>query len=346
MKGYHAMHQTANTANTPSEVSPSRILHQKITSALLTQAIHAAVQLNLADLVKDGLLSLHELSEATNIPPHPLARLLRALVAADIFTEPEPGKYAQSELSYFLRSDVPNSLRGLAMMFGDEWQWRPWEAFLYSLKTEKPAFDHLYGMSVWQYFRDHNPRSGHFFNEALTSVSNQVNLPIASAYDFSSCETVIDVGGGEGSLLRTILRKYPTIKGILFEQPAVIERARELFVQEGFVERCTLVPGDFFASVPEGADAYLIKHVIRGRCDEEAIAILRNCRRAMKPQSRLFVIEPVLTPQGMLIEKLVDLQLMLISTGSERTEEEYRKLFDAAGFTLTSVIPTTGPISL
>ena len=331
------------------EPSPARTLLLLLKGHIVVQAIRAAAQLGLADLVKDNPKSLLELAEATNVPARSLARLLRVLVALEIFIEKESGVFAQSELSYLLRSDIPYSMHDLALMHGDEWQWRPWEAFLYSLQTERPAFDSLYGMSLWQYFQQRNPRSGQLFHAAMTSFSNQDNMAIASAYDFSSFHLLVDVGGGEGSLLRTILHTYPTLQGILFDQPTVIEQARELFDREGLAARCTLVPGSFFASIPQQADAYLLKQIIKDWSDQEAITLLQNCRQAMKPQSKLLVVEPALTSEGMLYEKLVDLQLMVVAPARERTAEEYQKLFQEAGFTLLSIrsiTPTAAQFSI
>lgn len=322
------------------EASPARTLLLLLKGHIVVQAIRAAAQLNLADLLKEGPKSLSELAEAAGIPSHSLARLLRVLVELEIFTELEPEVFAQSELSALLRSDLPFSMRQLALMHGDEWQWRPWEAFLYSLQTEKPAFDSLYGMSLWQYFQQENPASGQLFHSAMTSFARQDNLAIAAAYDFSAFQSLIDIGGGEGSLLATILQKYPALHGTLFEQPVVIERARALFAREGLLERCTFVPGSFFETLPPHADAYILKQVLKDWSDSQVVSLLQNCRRAMKPESKLLIIEPALLSEGMLYEKLVDLQLMVVAPAGERTEGEYRKLFREAGFTLLSLRPT------
>lgn len=322
------------------EASPARTLLLLLKGHIIVQAIRAAAQLNLADLVKDEPKKLFELAEAAGVPAHSLARLLRVLIALEIFTEVEPGVFAQSELSSLLRSDIPYSMRQLALMHGDEWQWRPWEAFLYSLQTEKPAFDHLYGMSLWQYFQQENPASGQLFHAAMTSFAKQDNLAIVNAYDFTAFRTLVDVGGGEGSLLATILQKYPAIQGTLFDQPAVMERAKALFAREGLAERCTFVSGSFFETIPAQADAYVLKQILKDWSDHEVISLLQNCRRAMKPESKLLIIEPAILSEGMLYEKLVDLQLMVVAPAGERTEEEYRKLFQEAGLTLSSLRPT------
>jgi DNA-binding Lrp family transcriptional regulator len=326
-----------------STLSPADALLLMVVGDWFTQAIHVAARLNIAELVKDRPHSISELSQATGIPPRSLLRLLRALTAANIFEQVEPGVFAQSELSYYLREDVPNSVKGMALVHGDEWQWKSWAGFMHSLQNEEPGFDHVYNMSLWQYFRDHNPRSGQLFNQAMTSLSNQVNPYIASAYDFSRFETLVDVGGGEGSTLRTILHKYPQLRGVLFDQAETIEQAREHFVREKLDERCNLVAGNFLEAVPEGADAYLLKHILEGWKDEMAISILHNCRRAMKPQGKILIVEYIVTGEGALFEKLLDLQLMITTTSGCRTEEECRKLFDAAGFAMTAVVETGTP---
>lgn len=324
-----------------TESSPARTLLLMLKGHVVVQAIRAAAQLRLADLVKDGPQTIAELAEATMVPARSLKRLLRVLTAIEILQEAEPGVFTQSELSYLLRADIPHSMRDVALMHGDEWQWRPWEAFLSSLQTEEPAFDQLYGMSLWQYFQQRNPASGQLFHAAMTSFASQDNLAIAGAYDFSALRTLVDIGGGEGSLLRTLLRQNPALQGVLFDQPVVIERARAAFVREELMERCTFVPGSFFSSVPPHADAYILKQIIQDWSDNEAITLLQNCRQVMLPESKLLVIEPDLASDGMLYEKLMDLQLMVVAPASERTREEYQAIFQAAGFTLLSVKPTT-----
>jgi len=335
------MHQQniVNDSKT-AKLSPPDALLMMVVGDWFTLAIHMAARLNIAELVKDGPRSLSELSKATDIPPRSLLRLLRALTSANIFEQVEPGVFAQSELSYYLLEDVPHSVKGMALVHGAEWQLRSWAGFMHSLQNEEPGFDHVFNMSLWQYFRDHNPPAGRLFDQAMKSLSNQVNPYIASAYDFSRFETLIDIGGGEGSTIRTILHKYPQLKGTLFDQAGTIAQARERFVQEGLEERCNLVVGNFLEAVPEGVDAYLLKHILEGWKDELAIAILRNCRRAMKPQSKILIVEYIVTEEEVLFERLLDLQLMITTTSGCRTEEECRKLFDAAGFAMTAVVKT------
>jgi hypothetical protein len=321
--------------------APQEVLLQMIGGGLLSQAIRAAAVLGIADLLHDGPRSIGDLARSTEVPERQLSRLMRALVGASVFAEAVPDTYAQTPISACLRSDAPSSVRSVALMFGDEWQWRPWEAFVHSLRTGQPAFDHLYGMTLWQYFRECSPESGRIFDAAMTVLSERVSGTIVDAYDFSRCRMVTDIGGGEGSLLTAILRRHPDVRGIVFDQPAVMERARALIASNELEHRCDVVGGDFFECVPSGADCYVIKHTLRGWDDQGAIEILRSIRRAMDTGGRLLVIEPLPSTDGPLYDKLEDLQLMLVATGGMRTEDDYRRLFAAGGLRLARVVPTS-----
>ena len=320
---------------------PSAALLQMIGGALLTQAIHHAAKLNLAEFLKNGPCDLAYLAEVTGLPQSPLRRLLRLLVGVHVFVEIEPDRYAQSELSYFLLDDVPGSMKNLALMFGDEWLWNAWGDFLYSLKMEKPSFDHVYGMTTWEYFREHNQEAGKAFDGVMTYFSDQINAQIASAYDFSPFRCLVEVAGGEGGFLAEILRHNPEMKGILLEHAQVLERACVRLTREGVLERCALVAGDFFTAVPAGADAYLIKHTIRGSSDKEALTILGNFRRAMNAGGKIFVVDTFSTDSMLVYERIEDLQLLMLANGKIRSEEEFRQLFLKAGFELTNVVATS-----
>ena len=324
------------TPGTQGSASPYALL-MMLSGAWLTQAISTAAHLKLADLVKDGPKSIQTLAEETNLPVHSLARLLRVLIGAEIFAEVETGVFTQSELSHLLRSDIPNSLYGMALIVGDEWSWRPWEDFLYSLQTGNSAFEHVYGMSQWQYFQECNPGAGESFDRAMTGLTAQVNRAVASTYDFSPYHTIVDVAGGTGAFLALILPKYPQLQGILFDLPSTIARAQAHFAPGELTERCTFISGSFLDFVPEGADLYVMKHVMKACDDAQVITILTNFHRAMKSGGKLVIVEPLFTHQGMVFEKRLDLHLLVLHGGYDRTEEEYRKLFETAGFTLRVV---------
>ncbi|MGB7921759.1 MAG: methyltransferase, partial [Pyrinomonadaceae bacterium] len=234
----------------------------------------------------------------------------------------------------------------ISVFMGDQCNWQAWGDILHSVKTGETAFEHVFGMGFFQHL-DRHPESAKVFSEAMTSGSEPFNAAVTAAYDFSTIKEIVDVGGGHGSFISTILKAYPEMKGILFDVPHVSEGARCRLRAEGVADRCRVVAGDFLESIPEGADAYIMKHIIHDWDEASAINILKNCRRAMRPDAKLLLVEGVLscgdTPA---IGKLVDLQMLLMPGGRERTEEEYRQLLEAAGFRLTSITPTRSPLSV
>ncbi len=342
------MVQIQKSGSQETTTSP-QILLENLCGMMKTQAIHHATRLRIAELVKDGPKSLSELAGATEMHAPSLSRLLRALVSIGIFDEVAPELFAQTPLSALLQPDVPGSMYHIALLHGDQWQWHVWEGFAYTLQTGQPTFSQLFGVDMWQYFTQHSPASAQVFNNAMTGFSEQVNAPIANAsYDFSSLDTLVDIGGGHGTLLTTVLKAHPTIrKGILFDRPPVIVQVQATIAASNVGERCELIAGDFFEGVPEGADAYFMKQIIKDWNDAQCIQLLSNCRKAMKRGGRVLVAEIVLLPgRETSIQKFIDLQLMLLSPGQERTEAQYRALFEAAGFTLTRIVPTASPYSI
>jgi precorrin-6B methylase 2 len=335
-----------DTKSGPPTLPPQALLLDMLCGMMKTQAIHEAARLQIADLVKDGPKSTAELAEATGTDPASLYRLLSTLASLDIFVEVEPDYFAQTPLSNLLRPDVPGSMYDVTLIHGEQWQWRPWEAFSYSLQTGKPAFDSMFGEDLWNYFVKH-PTHRERFQKAMAGFSAQVDMPIAIGYDFSSIHTLVDVGGGYGSLLTTILKANPAMQGILFDSPAVIEGARAHIEASGVANRCTLIAGDVLEGVPAGADAYIMKQVIKDWDDLHCIRILSNCRQAMKRGGKVLVAEQVLLPgRAMSTSKLIDLQLMVVLSGRERYEAQFRRLFEAAGLQLSKIWPTKSLYSI
>lgn len=330
-------------------VPPQAILLDYLCGMMKTQAIHHATKLGIAALVNDGPRSVSELAEATQTDAHSLMRLLRALESIGIFAEVEPDCFAQTPLSALLQPDVPGSMYHVALLHGEQWQWHVWEGADYTLQTGQPTFSRIFGAEMFQYFTQQNPQAAKVFNDSMTGFSEQVNMPIANAdYDFGSLDTLVDIGGGMGTQLMTLLKVHPTIrKGILFDRPPVIAQAQAAIAASGLSDRCELVAGNFFEGVPQGADAYFMKQIIKDWSDEQCIKLLSSCRQAMKHGGRVLVAEVVLLPgRETSIQKFIDLQLMILSPGQERTETQYRRLFEAAGFTLARIIPTTSPYSI
>lgn len=335
------MMKSANAA------SPSMTMLHMATGCWVSQAIHIAAKLGIADLLQDGGKSCDALAVATQTHAGALYRLLRALASLGVFAEISDRHFQLTPLAECLRTNVPGSLRGFAIMLGGEEHWRAWGDVLYSVRTGQPAFDHVFGAPQFEYFAEH-AEAGRVFNEGMTSRSGQENDAIIAAYDFSSLGTVIDVGGGQGTLLTTILRATANTRGVLFDLPHVIASARTTIEQAGELTRCEFREGDFFDSVLSGGDAYMLKKIIHDWDDDRALSILQNCRRAITSAGRLLLMEPIIPPgNGPSFNKLLDL-LMLVWTGGgkERTEAEHRTLLASAGFRLTRVMPTVSPVSI
>ncbi len=306
------------------------------------QVIRLAAQLQLADQVKDGPRSVADLAEATETDKNALYRLLRALASCGYFEEVEPEVFAQTPSSYVLRTDIPRSLHAFALLHGEEWQWGVWGNALQSFKTGQAIFPEVFGKDFWTYLKEDNPEAGKRFNKSMSSQSAQYDLPLAQGYNFSSAKTIVDVGGGQGSLLATILQANPTIHGLLLDQAPVIEMARPRFSTDTFKDRTTLVSGDFFEAVPSGGDIYTLKQIIHNWEDPECISILSNCRKAMNEGGRILVMDEIITP-GRKEERnpaLLDVLMLLLFSSQKRTEAEHRPLFEAAGLRLTRVLPT------
>jgi hypothetical protein len=324
--------------------SPETLI-QMITGFWISQAIYAAAKLGIADLVKEGPQPCEKLAQATGMPPQTLYRLLRALASVGVFREGEEGCFGLTPLAEYLQTGVPSSLRAFAIM-QSELQYRAYGEVLHSVKTGETAFNLVCGQELFPYLTQH-PTAAAVFDEAMTGYTTQVAATVAAAYDFSQFGALVDVGGGYGTLLRAILQTNPALHGVLFDLPHVAEDAKKRIAAAGLTERCSIIGGDFFATVPTGGDAYLLKSIIHDWDEERAVTLLRNCHRAMAARSKLLVIEAVLPPGNTsFFHKWADLTMLVITGGRERTEAEYRALFAAADFQLTQIIPTASEMSV
>lgn len=326
-------------------ISTHQQLDQMITGFWTSQAIYAAAKLGIADHLKDGPKTVRELAGATSTNSDALYRLLRALASVGVFTEDESRHFSLTPLAELLRSDVAGSKRALAIMSGD-WVFRAWAEIDYSICTGKVAFDKVFGKAVFDYLGDH-PDKASIFDAAMVGVHGREANSILDAYDVSVFGVVADIGGGNGSQLTEILKKHTRMRGILFDLPHVIERAKQRLRVLGLLDRCKLVSGSFFDAVPEGADAYVLRHIIHDWDEEKCLTILRNCHRVMRPANKLLVIESVIPPGNEpFVGKFLDLQMLLIPGGKERTENEYRTMFERAGFELSRIVPTGTEVSI
>jgi ubiquinone/menaquinone biosynthesis C-methylase UbiE len=325
--------------------SPQETILQMAMSFSISQSIFAATKLGIADLLKDGPKHCDDLATATDTHSESLCRLLRALASIGIFSEIQPKCFQLTPLANCLQDNVPNSVRNFILLRAEQ-DYACWGNLIYSLRTGKSAFEHTYGMTRYQYNKQ-NPALAELFDRGMKELSVMSDVAVVAAYDFSSVEKLVDVGGGQGSLLATILRQYP-IQGVLFDQSNTIENTRHLLEEkESIMERCELVSGDFFESVPAGADAYLLRNILHNWDDQRAIKILQNCYQAMAGEGRLLVIETVISENPNWRKWFKDLTMLVMqSSGRERTTEELHKLFEMAGFQLTKIIPTTSALSV
>jgi hypothetical protein len=327
------------------ELLPRDLMSRLVTGYWISQALYVAAKLNLADLVKDGPRSAEALAQTTGTHAAALYRLLRALASIGCFVEDATHRFGLTPLAECLRSDLPGSQRALTVMSGEE-HYRAYGELLYSIQTGKTAFDHVYGMPVFDYLSRH-PEQAQIFDQAMVGVHGRETAAMTDAYDFSSIGVLADVGGGNGSLLTGVLHKFPGLRGLLYDLPGVADRARDNIRAAGLAQRCQLIGGSFFESVPAGADAYLLRHIIHDWDDPQALTILRNIHKVLDSSGRLLVVEAVI-PAGNepFFGKLLDLTMLTIPGGRERTADEYRALFRAAGFTLSRIVPTACEVSV
>jgi hypothetical protein len=284
-----------------------------------------------------------ELARLTNTKERPLYRLLRSTASLGVFTELPDGKFAQTPLSEALRSNANPGLRNMAMMLLDDWHVRAWAELPWSVETGRPAPYKIFGMGGFEWFTK-NPDQAVNFNNAMTDMSQADAPAIAGSYDFSQFGHIVDVAGGMGTLLAAVLARTPKLRGTLFEMPYVIEQAKTSPILAPYRDRCEFAGGSFFESVPQGADAYMMKFIIHDWDDEKATAILTNCRKAIAPKGKLLVVDQVVSPPNQPgLAKLMDLEMLVAPGGEERTEPEFRGLFSAAGFRLERIVPTPGP---
>lgn len=309
-----------------------------------TQAIYVAAKLGLADLLQSGPRTADDLAAATATQPQALYRLLRALASLGIFAEDNVRRFGLTPMAACLRT-APGSARSLAIMRG-EWQYESWGRLLYSIQTGLSAFEKIHGIPLFDYLAN-NPDKGKLFDDAMTGVHGRETDAMLDVYDFSTSKTVADIGGGNGQVLAAILTKHPHLRGIFFDVAGVADRTRANLEAAGLTNRCTVTAGNFFEAVPAGADTYLLRHIIHDWDDGRSQTILRNCRKVMGKDGKLLLAEGVVPPGNEpSLSKFFDLAMMVLPGGMERTEAEYRALFQASGFKLRRIVPTTTWISV
>lgn len=313
----------------------------------VAQAISAAAELGIADAIKDEPLTPDAIAARIGAHGPSAYRLLRALASLGIFREDDSGRFHQTPLSEPLRSDVPGSLRGWARFLGSRASLLAWGDLATSVRTGDPAFRRVFGTTFFEYLAT-APAEAAAFDQAMHGVSSREIPAILEAFDFSDCGTIVDVGGGDGTLLAAILEKHQNVRGVLYDLDHVVARARDRLAGSAVAKRIDIVSGSFFDAAPPGGDTYLMKHILHDWSDEHCAPILRNVRRALPPHGRLLVVEAVVQPgNDPGFGKLLDLEMIALTEGGcERTEAAFVTLLAAAELRLARVVPTHAPTSV
>jgi O-methyltransferase domain len=333
---------------TEAAEDPAVVLSRLLLGYGLAQAVYVAAKLGIPDLLADGSREATELARATGTNAESLARVLRLLAANGLFTEVAVERFALAPMGELLRSDVPGSQRPYTIMTM-ELEYPAWGQLLDAVRTGQPGFATAFGRPYWEYLRN-NPDAAAVFDGAMVGLTRWQADAIVAGYDFSSCQVVVDVGGGRGTLLAAILAAQSGVRGLLFDAPQVVEGAHALLKEAGVIDRCSLVGGNFLESVVAGADTYILKWIVHDWDDAHATTILRNCRQAMKADGKLLLVENVVltgTASAKHAQPLWDDVLMMVLFGGrERTAEQYERLLAAAGLRLGEIVPVAPDLSV
>lgn len=328
------------------EVPPHAQLIEMGTAYFVSRLVFVAAKLGLADHLADGPKSAADLAQATGTHAKSLHRLMRTLASLGLFTQREDSRFALTPLGEALKTDAPGSARSSILAIAGEWAWRAWEEFPHSIETGNTAMEKAWGVPLFDYLAE-RPREASNFNELMVGFHGGEPPAVAAAFDFSGFQTIVDVGGGTGNLLTTILAEHSDPRGVLYDRPHVVQEASRLIEERRLGDRVTIESGDFFENVPADGDAYLLSHIIHDWNEDQCVTILENCREVMSPSGRVLIIEMVLpqddTPH---LGKITDMVMLALPGGEERTEEDYDELLGKAGFRLDRVVPTESPVSV
>jgi hypothetical protein len=334
--------QSSNRRSTPA----GKLL-ELIAGRHIPEALHAVAVLGIADLLADGPKNTDQLARKTGTQASSLYRVLRALAGVGVFAEDKAGRFRLTALGQPLRAEVADSVRGAAIMFGGERSGRLDSLLVECVRCGKTAVELAFGEKGFfeQYQRD--PAQAAIFNASMTALSNAHFSGVVEAYNFRSIRKVVDVGGGHGRLISMILKAYPRMHGVLYDLPHALEGGRMGIADASLTDRCEVISGNFFQSVPEEGDAYILSRVIHDWDDDKAVTILKVVRKAMKPHSRLLLFETLIRADNRPAYPLLsDLNMLVLTGGQERTEAEYRALYKAAGFELSRVVDTLSPTGM
>lgn len=329
-----------------AEAPPFAVLLERIMGSMLTQAIYVAAKLEIADILAGGPLPAEEIAQRADADPDATYRLLRLLASYSIFGQQSDGRFALTPMADALREDSPVSMRGMALLLGHPVHWADWSHLAMAVQTGEPVLPKLHGVGGYEFLAA-NPEFAVVFEGGMGNLSKLETEPIAAGYDFSRFRTIVDVFGGQGALLAAILARAPGTRGILADWRTGALKAAEFLRNAGVANRCTIETTDFFAKPPGGGDAYILKHIVHEWPEAQSLEILSNVRDVMAKDGKLLLIEFVL-PDGPEQHpgKLVDLWLMILMGGRERTAAQYATLLGNAGFRLSRVIPTASAAAI
>ncbi|HVZ23930.1 MAG TPA: methyltransferase [Vicinamibacterales bacterium] len=340
---------TVDTPVLPPEAAAQQLVFQLATGYMASAALQTVLQLEIPNRLSAGPRPVAELAKEAGANEDALYRVMRALASLGVFDEQAPRTFANTMAGSMLRH-VPGSFHDMGIFLSSPVHFRIYAEMLHSVQTGQPAVEKVMGMPAFEYLaRDENRDFATKFNNAMTMMSGLVAPAVLEVYDFTGIGTLVDVAGGHGFLLTSILKAYPGMRGILFDLPHVVSGASGLIAAAGVTDRCETASGDFFQAVPQDGDAYIMKHIIHDWDDERATAILKNIRAALagRPNGRLILVDSVIEPGNQPdLAKLIDLEMLMLPGGKERTEAEFRALFAGAGFTLTRVVRTRSPLAV
>ena len=330
-----------------SSLREYEVLFQMIVGKWISQAIGTVVEIGVPDQVAKGARRCSDLAREAGVSEDGLYRLLRALGSVGLFAESGERRFRLTGMGQLLRSDHPQSLAGYARFTAHDSTWRPWGKLKYSVQTGLPAFDDVFHAPIFEHFSQ-NREAAAVFDDAMTSISAMEARATSDAYDFKGVETLMDVAGGHGLLLATILRRHKKMRGVLFDLPHVAAGAAATFSRAGITGRVKIESGDFFKELPAGADAIILKHIIHDWDNESATQILKACYRALGPRGKVLIVDAVVPAgNGSHYGKLLDLEMLVLTPrGRERTKEEFARLLRGAGFRMSRIIATEGPLSI
>jgi hypothetical protein len=332
---------------TAQGLPPEAALLQMLTGRWVSQAISAAAELGVADALAGGPRTAEQLAPVLSAHASTLRRLLRALASVGVFGEDAQGRFHQTPVSHLLRAGVAGSLRGMACYVGSDAATRAWGELVHSVRSGDPAFRRVHGRSFFEHLRD-APAEAAAFDAGMHGVSMTEIPALLDAYDFGELDRIVDVGGGDGTLLTAILERHARPRGVLYDLAHVVARARARLAGGPHAARLEFAEGSFFEAVPAGGSAYLLKHIVHDWSDELSVRILHCCRRSIPADGRLLLVEAVLeSGSAQPFGQLLDLEMLVMTEGGrERTESEFADLLSAAGFALERVVGTRAPTSL